>query len=133
NGFHVVAPDLPGFGSNFPDPDGQFDAASLAKQIRTFASRAGLTSFHLVGHSIGSIIAASYAYAFPTEVATLVLIEPLGVSAPGESDFDRQLKNHRNPFLIAKPEQYDQLLAYTTVEPPAMPAPRKRRRAEGLA
>ena len=132
-GFHVVAPDLPGFGANFPDPDGQFDATSLAKQVRAFAKNAGLVSFHLVGHSIGAIIAASYAYASPTEVASLVLIEPLGVSGPGESDFDRQLKNHRNPFLIGKAEQYDQLLAYATVTPPPMQAARKRRRAEGLA
>ncbi|HEV8242114.1 MAG TPA: alpha/beta hydrolase, partial [Thermoanaerobaculia bacterium] len=132
-GFQVVAPDLPGFGANFPDPDGQFDATSLAKQMRSFAKNAGLVSFHLVGHSIGAIIAASYAYASPTEVASLVLIEPLGVSGPGESDFDRQLKNHRNPFLIGKAEQYDQLLAYATVTPPQMQAARKRRRAEGLA
>ena len=134
-GFHVVAPDLPGFGANFPDPDGQFDATSLAKQIRTFADRAGLVSFHLVGHSIGGIVAASYAYAFPTEVATLTLIEPLGLTTPAEaaSDFDRQLKGNRNPFLIGKAEAYDQLLAYVTVNPPAMPQARKRRRAEGLA
>jgi pimeloyl-ACP methyl ester carboxylesterase len=133
DGHQVVAPDLPGFGANFPDPDGQFDAASLAKQMRTFARQAGLVSFHLVGHSIGAIIAASYAYAAPTEVASLTLIEPLGVSGPGESDFDRQLKNHRNPFLIGKAEGYDQLLAYATATPPAMQPARKRRRAEGLA
>jgi len=132
-GYQVIAPDLPGFGANFPDPDGQFDAASLAKQIRTFARQAGLVSFHLVGHSIGGIVAASYAYAFPTEVATLTLIEPLGVTSPAESDFDRQLKSHRNPFLIGKPEAYDQLLAYTTVTPPQMQPARKRRRAETLS
>jgi abhydrolase domain-containing protein 6 len=132
-GYQVFAPDLPGFGSNFPDPDGQFDATSLAKQIRTFARQAGLVSFHLVGHSIGGIIAASYAYAFPSEVATLTLIEPLGVTGPVESDLDRQLKNHRNPFLIAKPEAYDQLLAFATATPPPMQAARKRRRAENLS
>lgn len=133
DGYHVVAPDLPGFGSNFPDPDGQLDATSLAKQIRTFARQAGLVSFHLVGHSIGGIVAASYAYAFPTEVATLTLIEPLGLTSPVDSDFDRQIKSHRNPFLIAKPEAYDQLLAYVTATPPPMQAARKRRRAEGLS
>ena len=133
DGYQVIAPDLPGFGANFPDPDGQFDATSLAKQMRTFARQAGLVSFHLVGHSIGAIVAASYAYASPTDVATLTLIEPLGVTGPADSDFDRQLKSHRNPFLIGKVEQYDQLVAYTTATPPAMPAARKRRRAEGLA
>jgi pimeloyl-ACP methyl ester carboxylesterase len=132
-GYQIVAPDLPGFGANFPDPDDKFDATTLAKQMRTFAKQAGLVSFHIVGHSIGGIVAASYAYAFPNEVASLTLIEPLGITAPGESDFDRQLKNNRNPLLIAKPEAYDQLLAYVTATPPAMPAARKRRRAENLS
>src|SRR4029078_3383917 len=84
-------------------------------------------------HDVGALTAVAPPPAPPRGGGGLVRSEPLGVSAPGESDFDRQLKNHRNPFLIAKPEQYDQLLAYTTVVPPAMPPPRKRRRAEGLA
>jgi pimeloyl-ACP methyl ester carboxylesterase len=133
DGYQYFAPDLPGFGSNFADPDGQYDATSLAKQVKSFARQAGLVSFHIVGHSIGAIVAASYAYAFPTDVASLTLIEPLGVTGPAESDFDRQLKSHRNPFLIAKPEGYDQLLAYVTVTPPPMQAARKKRRAEILA
>jgi pimeloyl-ACP methyl ester carboxylesterase len=132
-GFQYFAPDLPGFGSNFADPEGQYDATSLAKQMKTFCRQAGLVSFHIVGHSIGAIVAASYAYAFPTDVASLTLIEPLGVTGPAESDFDRQLKTHRNPFLIAKPEAYDQLLAYATATPPPMQSVRKKRRAESLA
>lgn len=132
-GYQFFAPDLPGFGANFPDPEAQLDAASIAKQMRSFARQAGLVSFHLVGHSIGAIVAASYAYASPTEVASLTLIEPLGFTAPVESDLDRQLKNRRNPLLIGNPAAYDQLLAYVTVKPPAMPPARKRRRAEALA
>lgn len=132
-GFQYFAPDLPGFGSNFADPDGQYDATSLAKQIKSFARQAGLVSFHIVGHSIGAIVAASYAYVFPTDVASLTLIEPLGVTGPAESDLDKQLKTRRNPFLIAKPEAYDQLLAYVTANPPPMQSARKKRRAESLA
>jgi pimeloyl-ACP methyl ester carboxylesterase len=132
-GYQVVAPDLPGFGANFPDPDDKFDAASLAKQIRTFAKQAGLVSFHIVGHEIGAIVAASYAYAFPNEVASLTLIEPIGLTVPAESDFDRQLKNNRNPLIIGKPEAYDQLVTYCTVTPPPMKSAKKRLRAENLA
>jgi pimeloyl-ACP methyl ester carboxylesterase len=132
-GYQIVAPDLPGFGANFPDPDEKFDATSLAKSIRTFAKQAGLVSFHIVGHEIGGIVAASYAYAFPTEVASLTLIEPIGLTVPAESDFDRQLKNNRNPLLIAKPEAYDALVAYCTVTAPPMKSAKKRLRAENLA
>lgn len=132
-GYQVVAPDLPGFGANFRDPMGQYDATSMARQIRTFARQADLGMFHLVGHSVGAIVAASYAYAFPVEVASLTLIEPLGLSVPVESELDKQLAKGRNPFLVASPAAYDALLAFVTAQVPQMPAKVKKRRAEALA
>lgn len=132
-GYQVVAPDLPGFGANFRDVTGQYDAASLARQIRTFARQADLGMFHLVGHSIGSIVAASYAYAFPVEVASLTLIEPLGLTAPGESDLDKSLAKKRNPFLVASPAAYDALLGFVAATPLQMNAKLKKKRAEALA
>jgi pimeloyl-ACP methyl ester carboxylesterase len=132
-GYHVVAPDLPGFGANFRDPTGQYDAAALARQVRTFAKAADLGMFHLVGHSIGSIVAASYAYAFPVELASLTLIEPLGLTTPAESDLDKSLAKGRNPLLIASAAGYDNLLAFVTATPPAWNPKVKKKRAEALA
>ena len=132
-GYQVVAPDLPGFGANFRDVQGQYDAASLARQVRTFAKQADLGMFHLVGHSIGAIVAASYAYAFPIEVASLTLIEPLGLTVPAESELDKQLAKGRNPFVLASPAGYDALLAFATATPPAINSTVKKKRAEALA
>jgi abhydrolase domain-containing protein 6 len=132
-GYQVVAPDLPGFGANFRDAEGAYDAASLARQMRAFAKQADLGMFHLVGHSIGSIVAASYAYAFPVEVASLTLIEPLGLAVPVESELDKSLQKGRNPFLVATPAAYDGLVQFATATPPKMDPKVKKRRAEALA
>jgi abhydrolase domain-containing protein 6 len=132
-GYQVVAPDLPGFGANFRDVQGQYDGTSLARQVRTFARQADLGMFHLVGHSIGAIVAASYAYAFPVEIASLTLIEPLGITVPVDSELDRQLAKGRNPFLVASPASYDALVSFATATPPAMPAKLRKKRGEALA
>lgn len=131
--YQVIVPDLPGFGANFREADASYDAPALARQLRGFARAADLGMFHLVGHSIGATLAASYAYAFPVEVASLTLIEPLGLTSPSQSDLDRLLAQKRNPFLVGSVAAYDALLAFTTVKPPPMPSSLKKKRAETMA
>jgi pimeloyl-ACP methyl ester carboxylesterase len=131
--YQVVVPDLPGFGANFREADVTYDAPALARQLRSFARAADLGVFHLVGHSIGATIAASYAYAFPIEVASLTLIEPLGLTSPSQSDFDRLLAQKRNPFLVGSAAAYDALVAFTTVRPPPINSALKKKRIETLS
>ncbi|HVS03562.1 MAG TPA: alpha/beta hydrolase [Thermoanaerobaculia bacterium] len=130
--YRVIVPDLPGFGANYRDPEAQYDAPSLAKHLRSFVSKAEIGMFHLVGHGIGATIAASYAYAFPIEIASLTLIEPLGITAPSDSELDRMLAKRRNPFLVATTSAYDTLFAFLTAKTPTMSAADKKRRAETL-
>jgi len=131
--YTVVVPDLPGFGANLRDIDGKYDATSLAKQLRSFARAADLGAFNLVGHGIGAIVAASYAYGMPSELASLVLVEPLGLTVPAESDFDKVMKNGRNPLLPSTPQAYDHLIGFVSTTPSKLPPAVKKKRAEALA
>lgn len=132
-GYHVVALDLPGFGSSFRDPEAKYDATSLARLVRSFAKARDLGMFHLVGHSIGAVVATSYAYGMPVEVASLTLIEPHGLKAPVESEMDKALAKNRNPLLLASAAGYDQLLSFVTARTPQWAAAEKKRRGEALA
>lgn len=132
-GYHVVIPDMPGFGSNFRELDAKYDATTLARQLRAFAKTVDLGIFHLVGHSIGAVVAASYAYAMPVEVASLSLIEPLGLKAPNQSPFDQALAKRQNPLILTTPAGYDNFLSLVTHQVPALPAAVKKQRAEALA
>src|SRR5581483_2432156 len=98
-GYNVVAPDLPGFGSNVRDPEAKYDATSMAKVLRGFARTTDLGLFHLVGAGTGAVIAASYAYGMPAELASVTLVEPFKQTAPTESDFDKVMLKGRNPLL----------------------------------
>lgn len=132
-GYTVVVPDLPGFGANLRDIDGKYDATSLAKQLRTFVRATDLGAFNLVGHGIGAIVAASYAYGMPADLASLTLVEPLGLTVPAESDFEKVMKNGRNPLLPSTPAAYDHLLGFVTATPPKLQPVVKKKRAETLA
>ncbi len=131
--FHVMAPDLPGFGQNAKHPDWSYDVTTQTKRVRAFLQRAALKDFHLVGHSVGGSIAAAIAYSAPEEVASLTLIEPFGVRVPYESELDKMLAQERNPMVIATPMAYANLLGFVFHQPPEMTPALKKLRAEQAA
>lgn len=75
--FHVVAPDLPGFGEsdagNFP-----YSPAKYTDALKRVADRFLGRPFILVGHSMGAVVALRYAATYPEDVERLVVL-----SAPG--------------------------------------------------
>ncbi|MEN9287681.1 MAG: hypothetical protein RLZ88_351 [Actinomycetota bacterium] len=79
NDFHVIIPDLPGFGESTPF-DHEHSVAAYATWLAGFISALGLSGkAHLLGHSFGSIV-VSHAVAHGLPVQTLTLENP--VSAP---------------------------------------------------
>lgn len=129
-GIRVLVPDLPGFGKSYGNDS--FEATKLAASIRQLARDADLEIFHLVGHSTGALVAAAYAYGFPTEIASLTLVEPFGIRVPYESDLDKALAAGRNPLLLSAPSGYDALLRFATARPPELRAPDKAARGAAL-
>ncbi len=78
-GYFVVAPDLRGFGDS-ARPEGGYDKASLAEDVRAVVRELGLGRLHLVGHDWGVAPAYAYAAMHADEVASLTVIEapPIG-------------------------------------------------------
>ena len=127
--FHIVTPDLPGFGQNAPIPKTDYGVTTQAKRIRALLQSLGERRHHLVGHSMGGNIAAALAYGAPDQIVSLTLIEPLGVRVDQESELDRFLAAERNPLVIAAPAAYDNLLGFLHTQPPTMSEALKNHRA----
>ncbi|WP_354644281.1 alpha/beta fold hydrolase [Kitasatospora camelliae] len=70
--YTVVAPNLPGAGATPVDP-APIDLDSLADRVVATARAAGLERFHLVGHSLGSVVATAVAARHPDAVTSLAL------------------------------------------------------------
>ena len=71
-GHRVVTYDLRGFGDSEPSPS-HYLAADLAEDLEAVRTAAGLERFHLVGHSLGGMVAQHYVLNHPDRVSRLVL------------------------------------------------------------
>ena len=71
--FHVVTPDLPGFGGS--ERGGEFSIFSLAESINALAKHLKLGKFVLAGLSMGGYVALGYASKFSDTLAGLVLVD----------------------------------------------------------
>jgi pimeloyl-ACP methyl ester carboxylesterase len=73
--YTVIAPDLRGAGGSDAPATG-YDKKTMAADLHGLLAQLGRTSdLRIVGHDIGSMIAYSYAAAYPSEVTKLVLSE----------------------------------------------------------
>ena len=88
--FHVLAPDLPGFGaSEKPDPQRfAYGWESFASSLVDFVAALGLGRIHVCGHGMGGGIALSLAAQHPSLVNKLVLASAL-VFEPQEHALER--------------------------------------------
>ncbi len=95
--YHVVVPDLPGFGRSERFPDRRHDVAGYVEFLRRFVAEltggavrdggavgdgGGRRGIVVLGHSFGSVVAAHFAAAHPGMVERLVLVNPLGLNDP---------------------------------------------------
>jgi pimeloyl-ACP methyl ester carboxylesterase len=86
-GFHVLAPEHPGFGQNVL-PDWLQSAGDLAFFYLDLLDALDLRAVHLAGHAVGGWIAAELAIRSTTRLASLTLLAPAGVVVPDVSIAD---------------------------------------------
>ncbi len=76
--FHVIVPDLPGFGIAGALDD-EHTVENYVQWVHDFIKSLELAHPPvLLGHSFGTIIAAAYAASYPKTITKLVLVNPIG-------------------------------------------------------
>jgi pimeloyl-ACP methyl ester carboxylesterase len=125
-GYHVVIPDLPGFGESTKRFDENYNIDSQVKRLNRFAEVLQLEKFHLAGNSMGGMIAAVYSARFPQKVSTLALLAPGGLHTAKKTEFVRQAAKGGNLLQICSPDDLEKVLRYLFVKPPEMPGVFKR-------
>lgn len=71
----AYAPDFRGCGDT-DRPDDGYTIHQLAADLHNFATALDLPPFHLVGHSLGGVVAMQFALNYPEHVQTLTLVAP---------------------------------------------------------
>lgn len=82
----VIAIDLPGHGSSTKRV-GSGDVDELVASVLEVMDAEGIARAHLVGHSLGGLVAASLAIAAPERVASLALVAPAGFGEEIDAEF----------------------------------------------
>ena len=93
---------MPGYGLSDCLSDEWPGAADYAASLRAFVDALELKSFHLVGHSFGALIAASYCSQHPQRVGRLVLASP----ASGHALLAEELRNARLQQRLSDMQQH---------------------------
>jgi pimeloyl-ACP methyl ester carboxylesterase len=89
--FHCLALDQRGHGDSEWSAEGEYGVEALCADVRGLTRQLELDKFFLVGHSMGGMVALSYAVAEPTTLRGLAMVD----SAPGE--------RHPAPATVAPP------------------------------
>lgn len=78
-GHRVVVPDQVGFGKSSKPTNIQYSFHALATWTRDLLAQLKIERVHVVGHSMGGMVAARFALMFPQQTLRLVLVNPIGL------------------------------------------------------
>lgn len=115
--FHVIIPDLPGWGASTRMPGANYNIDHQAARLHEFLVALNLKDVTLVGHSMGGAITGVYAAQYPERLKGLVLISPLGLNIK-DNDFMRLLKEGINPFIYSDRAGIERMAKLVYLTPP---------------
>ena len=100
--FHVIAPDLPGFGdSEKPSPARfEYGVEAFAESKADLVSAFNVGRVHVIGHSIGGAAALTLAAQHAELVQRLIVVDPLSYPFPMSLKVRLPLKPVIGPFLF---------------------------------
>ena len=112
--FHVIAFDLPGFGRSGKDNE-LYSPDNYARLVDWLATHYARRPFTLIGHSMGGVIALSYATMYPGDLKQLILVDAVGILHP--ATFSKSLLDNYKPLwwmhLIPDTVELNKLLGFS--------------------
>ena len=82
--YRVLIPDQIGFGKSSKPDYYQYSFGQLALNTKSLLDDLNIKKFDLVGHSMGGMLATTFAVNYPASVNKLILINPIGLEDYGK-------------------------------------------------
>ncbi len=126
--FHVLIPDLPGFGEASRVAGADYSIGAQVGHLRAFLQATGAAApLHLGGNSMGGFIVAQFAALYPAQVASLWLLDAAGTAAAFDNElFRRYHQSGDMPLLLRSPDDIGAMLRACTFRAPLVPHSVKR-------
>lgn len=121
--YHLIMPDLLGFGESSKPPQADYRADAQAQRLHELLQAKGVASdIHVGGNSMGGAISVAYAAMYPNTVKSLWLLDSAGFWSAGFSQ-DRFGDGGitSSPLLVETKEDYFALYKLVMYKPPYIP------------
>jgi len=120
-GWHVLAPDLPGYGQSTGFAAVSYRLQAQRDHLADWLHAIQVSQVHIAGNSMGGTIAELYARKFAQQVKSVAMIgAPLGVVG-WSADVREVLARGDNPFIPQSIAAFEEELALLLTRPPALP------------
>ncbi|MGC2696452.1 MAG: alpha/beta hydrolase [Candidatus Angelobacter sp.] len=121
--YHVIAPDLPGWGQSTRLETESYGYSKQIERLQQFVTQMGLNRFHVIGHSMGGFLASAYAARYPEQVITLGLIAPHGITGSQASELAQSVAAGDNWLVARSVPEFERLLDKIFARRPYVPKP----------
>ncbi len=120
--YHVIIPDLPGFGESDLSTERDYAISAQTARLVRFLDALGVDRCHLSGNSMGGFIALQAALDHPHKLTSLTLLNNAGVVGANESELQQLASEGQSPLVVRAPADVDRLLAFVAHKPRPIPA-----------
>ncbi|WP_158967945.1 alpha/beta fold hydrolase [Paraglaciecola sp. L3A3] len=118
NDYQLLIPDLMGHGDSVYSEHGNYSMPAQCTTLLSVLDNLNVDKFHVVGNSMGGMIAATLIEQIPQRIEKCVLIDPAGA----KSDFVIDLaKNKFNPFNYCTEQDFFDFYKTLMAKPPFVP------------
>ena len=98
--WHILVPDLPGFGESDYQPIARYRYEAQAARLGAWLAERDTGPVHLVGSSMGGAIAAVLAHTLKTPPRSLTLLNSAGIPEHADVDIHAPFHSDRDALLI---------------------------------
>lgn len=124
--YHVVIPDIPGYGESSKFMDRSYDLSHQISRLHEFTGALKLKHFHVAGNSMGGFFAGMYAARHPEQIISVGLLNAAGVTSSEKSAVMKMREKGENPLVLKDSNDLPRLMALVFVHPPSLPYPIKK-------
>lgn len=121
--YRIIGWDAPGYNESSEMPQDEPLIPDYVKMVKRFTDALGLDKFHLVGHSVGTVLAAGFHQSHPEQLISLTLAEAvIGSGGQPRDKQDAAIAARRNDFETLGPAEVARTKTPNSLSPNADPA-----------